>query len=328
MVSSVREALKSGKAARERPSGDGLLRGLRVLSAVVAGIVAWVTLLPSRTESRFSFLGEGRAIGDELNGVLVFAIVGVMLVVLVVAAWKSRLAWRLKMSWPLFLAGAVYLVGFAMLVSATLRRRSSRCSRHRLPGSMPGRRARGGLRRLHDHRRHGLAREGADLVAGARAVRLRLCAGARPGAGAWPGLSPGRRRRERPRHRDRPDRHPPVRPAGRGEEGALGSRDHGPPSERQGLIAHRIEALVQVRQYRPRDPPGRRSRSASSASFWAPWRNSGSARSSARSPSSRRPTPSPSGSASWSSRSAGTPCTPEEAGAAPASDRPGPAERA
>jgi hypothetical protein len=116
----VREALKSGKAARERPSSDGLLR---VLSAVVAGIVAWVTLLPSRTESRFSFLGEGRAIGDELNGVLVLAIVGVMLVVLVVAAWKSRLAWRLKMSWPLFLAGAVYVVGFAMLVSATLRQK-------------------------------------------------------------------------------------------------------------------------------------------------------------------------------------------------------------
>jgi hypothetical protein len=121
MVSSVREALRSGKAARERPSGDGLLRGLRVLSAVVAGIVAWVTLLPSRTESRFSLLGEGRAIGDELNGVVVFAIVGVMLAVLIVAGWKSRLAWRLKMSWPLFLAGAVYLIGFALLVSATLR---------------------------------------------------------------------------------------------------------------------------------------------------------------------------------------------------------------
>jgi hypothetical protein len=121
MVSSVREALQSGKAARERPSGDGLLRALRVLSALVAGIVAWVTLLPSRTESRFSLLGEGRAIGDELNGVVVFAIVGVMLAVLIVAGWKSRLAWRLKMSWPLFLAGAVYLVGFAMLVSATLR---------------------------------------------------------------------------------------------------------------------------------------------------------------------------------------------------------------
>jgi VanZ family protein len=122
MVRTVREALSSSKAARRRSRGDGLLNGLRVLSVIVAGIVAMVTLLPSRTESRVSFLVEGRAIGDELNGVLVFAIVGVMLVVLIVAAWKSRLAWRFKMSWPLFLAGAVYLVGFAILVSATLRR--------------------------------------------------------------------------------------------------------------------------------------------------------------------------------------------------------------
>jgi VanZ family protein len=124
MVSSVREALKSGKAARKGSRGDGLLAVLRVLSVIVAGIVALVTLLPSETERRFSFLGEGRAIGDELNGVLVLAIVGVMLVVLIVAGWKSRLAWRLKMSWPLFLAGVLYLIGFAMLVSATLRQKA------------------------------------------------------------------------------------------------------------------------------------------------------------------------------------------------------------
>ena len=51
-----------------------------------------------------------------------FAIVGAAFVVLIVAAWKSRIALRLKVSWPLFLVGAVYLVGFAMLASATLRR--------------------------------------------------------------------------------------------------------------------------------------------------------------------------------------------------------------
>jgi hypothetical protein len=123
MPESLREALGAGKAARERRRGDGQLRGLRGLSVVVAGIVALVTLLPSGTERRFSLLGEGRALGDELNGVLVFAIVGVVLVVLIVAGWKSRLAWRLKMSWPLFLAGAVYLIGLTMLVSATLRQK-------------------------------------------------------------------------------------------------------------------------------------------------------------------------------------------------------------
>jgi hypothetical protein len=128
MVRSVREALRSGKAARRRSRGDGLpsaLRapsGLRALSVIVAAIVAMVTLLPNPTANTGSLLAEGRAIGDELNGVLVFAIVGVTLVVLIVAAWKSRLAWRFKMSWPLFLAGAACLVGFAMLVSATLRR--------------------------------------------------------------------------------------------------------------------------------------------------------------------------------------------------------------
>lgn len=122
MVRSVREAFESGKAARRRSSGDGLLRGLRVLSAIVAAMVAMVTLLPNPTTTTAALLGEGRAIGDELNGILVFAIVGVMLVVLIVAAWKSRLASRFKMSWPLFLIATVYLVGFAMLVSATLRR--------------------------------------------------------------------------------------------------------------------------------------------------------------------------------------------------------------
>ncbi|MGH6919073.1 MAG: hypothetical protein ACREJ0_15380 [Geminicoccaceae bacterium] len=88
----------------------------------MAAIVAAVTLFPNPTSNTASLLGEGRAIGDELNGILVFAIVGALLVVLIVAAWKSRLASRFKMSWPLFLTAAVYLVGFAMLVSATLRR--------------------------------------------------------------------------------------------------------------------------------------------------------------------------------------------------------------
>jgi hypothetical protein len=79
-------------------------------------------LLPNPSANTVSLLAEGRAPSDELNGILVFAIVGAAFLVIIVAVWKSRIAWRLKLSWPLFLAGAVYLVGFAMLASATLRR--------------------------------------------------------------------------------------------------------------------------------------------------------------------------------------------------------------
>jgi hypothetical protein len=119
MARSDHEARRSGRAGRRRADGDALLR---VLSVVVAGIVAVATLLPNPSRKTAAFLDEGRAIGEELNGVLVFAIVGAMVVALVVAAWKSRIASRLKVSWPLFLVGAVYLAGFAMLASATLRR--------------------------------------------------------------------------------------------------------------------------------------------------------------------------------------------------------------
>jgi VanZ family protein len=122
MVRSVDEAGRSGRAGRRREGGDALLSGLRVLSVVVAGVIAVVTLLPNPSSNTAALLEEGRAIGDELNGVLVFAIVGAMVAALVVAAWKSRIAWRLKVSWPLFLVGALYLAGFAMLASATLRR--------------------------------------------------------------------------------------------------------------------------------------------------------------------------------------------------------------
>jgi VanZ family protein len=117
----VRSVDEDRRAGRRRAGGDGLLRGLRILSVVVAGIVAAVTLLPNPSTNTASLLEEGRAIGDELHGVLVLAIVGAMVAALVVAAWTSRIAWRLKMSWPLFLVGAVYLAGFAMLASATLR---------------------------------------------------------------------------------------------------------------------------------------------------------------------------------------------------------------
>ena len=121
MMRSVDEPRGSGRAGRRRARCDRLLRRLRVLSVVVAGIVAAVTLVPNPDANTAALLNEGRAVRDELNGVLVFAIVGAMVVGLVVAAWKSRIAWRLKMSWPQFLVGAVYLAGLAMLASATLR---------------------------------------------------------------------------------------------------------------------------------------------------------------------------------------------------------------
>jgi VanZ family protein len=117
MARSVDQARGSNNAGRRRAGGDPLLRGLRLLSGVVTGIVAVVTLLPSEVEDRIPLLAER----DELNGVLVFAIVVAVVVALVVAAWKSRIAWRLKMSSPLFLVGAVYLGGLAMLASAPLR---------------------------------------------------------------------------------------------------------------------------------------------------------------------------------------------------------------
>ena len=117
MARSVDEARGPNKAGRRRAGGDPLLRGLRVLSVVVAGIVAVITLLPGKAEDHIPLLAER----DELNGVFVFAIVVAMVAALVVAAWKSRIAWRLKMSWPVFLVGAVYLGGLAMLASAMLR---------------------------------------------------------------------------------------------------------------------------------------------------------------------------------------------------------------
>jgi VanZ family protein len=121
MVRSVDEDRGSGRSVRERADGDGLLRRLRILSVVVAVIVATVTLVPRPDANMAALLGEGRVIRDELNSVLLFAIVGAMVVALAVAAWKSRIAWRLKRSWSLVLVGAVSLAGLAILASATLR---------------------------------------------------------------------------------------------------------------------------------------------------------------------------------------------------------------
>jgi VanZ family protein len=121
MVRSVDEDRGSGRAGRRGAGGDGLLRRLRILSVVVAVIVATVTLVPRPDANMAALLGEGRVIRDELNSVLLFAIVGAMVVALAVAAWKSRIAWRLKRSWSLVLVGAVSLAGLAILASATLR---------------------------------------------------------------------------------------------------------------------------------------------------------------------------------------------------------------
>jgi uncharacterized membrane protein YidH (DUF202 family) len=125
MVRSGDEPRGSSRTGRRRTRGDRLLRRLRVLSVVVAVIVAAVTLVPNPDANMATLLGEGRAIRDELNSVLLFAVVAVMVVALVVAlviaAWKSRIAWRLKTTWSLVLVGAVYLAGLAILASATLR---------------------------------------------------------------------------------------------------------------------------------------------------------------------------------------------------------------
>jgi VanZ family protein len=125
MVRSADEPRGSGRTGRGRTRDDRLLRRLRVLSVVVAVIVAAVTLVPNPDANMAALLGGGRAIRDELNSVLPFAILGAMVaalvLALVVAAWKSRIAWRLKTSWSLVLVGAVYLAGLAILASATLR---------------------------------------------------------------------------------------------------------------------------------------------------------------------------------------------------------------
>ena len=125
MARSVDEPRGSGRTGRRRTRDDRLLRRLRVLSVVVAVIVAAATLVPNPDSNLAALLGGGRAIRDELNSVLLFVVVGAMVVALVVAlgvaAWKSRIAWRLKTSWSLVLVGAVYLAGLAILASATLR---------------------------------------------------------------------------------------------------------------------------------------------------------------------------------------------------------------
>ena len=65
-------------------------------------------------------LVDGRRVGDDLNAVLPYLIVGLMSLAVVGVVWKSRLAKRLRMSWPLFAVAIVYLCALAVLVSAAV----------------------------------------------------------------------------------------------------------------------------------------------------------------------------------------------------------------
>ena len=95
-----------------------MLFGRRALSAAAAVLVAVATLLPGDTSRA---LIEGRQIGDELNDVLTFVVIGLSVLAAIGVLWKSRLAKRLKMSWPLFAVGILYLLAFATLASSTVR---------------------------------------------------------------------------------------------------------------------------------------------------------------------------------------------------------------
>jgi VanZ like family len=116
----VERVSRSGKP-RKAHWKDGTLSGLRALSIVAALVVAAATLLPARTGHRLSVLVDRPQIGDELNDVLTFILLGLAGLTVVGVLWKSRLARRLNMSWSLLVVGILYLFGLVVLASSTIR---------------------------------------------------------------------------------------------------------------------------------------------------------------------------------------------------------------
>lgn len=114
------QASRSGKS-RKRRWTDGPLFARQALSVAAAVMVAVATLLPGDTSRQMSVLVDKRQVGDDLNAVLPFLIVGLTSLAVIGVVWKSGLAKRMRMSWPLFAVAIVYLFALAVLVSAAVR---------------------------------------------------------------------------------------------------------------------------------------------------------------------------------------------------------------